>query len=182
MKLSVRHLGYVRDKDPRLYEALSDIKAGIERMARQIVANPSGDVPAPPQISSLAVSANSGMFTLTIYDNNPVLRGIEYFVEYAGNTSFNGAYCLSLGPSRNWVGFLGSPAYYFRAYSQYPSSPPSPPVYFGGATPSAVTGGGTINPSYTNTPGAGSGTAKSDGYLNGAGYGYNPTRGNVRLK
>ena len=182
MNLSVRHLDYIRTKDARLYDAISDIKAGIERMARQLVANPSGEVGAPPTPSSLSVTASNGSFAATIFDNNPVLRGIVYFLEVATGPTFdNPVLIVFLGPSRQWTGFLGSGTYYFRAFSQYPTSAPSLPVYFGSAnSPTGVAGGGTLA---APTPtGTGSGTASSNGYQGGAGYGFTTERGGVRLR
>ena len=184
MKLSVRNLNYIRGKDARLYEAIIDIRSGLERMARQVVANPSGQMPSPPQISSLTVAAANGVFSAQIYDNNPVLRGIEYFIEYSSTSNFQAGkfYVAHLGPSRDWQAFLGNVTMYFRAYSSYPTSEPSAPVYYGPPNnPTAVVGGGTITPP-TRPAGAGSGTSPSDGSLGGSGYGRSTERGDVRLK
>jgi len=183
MQLSVRHLNYLREKDAKLYELVTDLQSGIERLSTQLAANPNGDMPTPPPVSSVTVSASNGIFSAAIFDNNPVLRGITYFLEISTVPEFMPRpYVISLGPSRNWVGFLGSGTWYFRAYSQYPSSGPSAVVYFGTSTaPTAVTGGGSV-PTPPLATGAGSGTARSDGTSTGAGYGFVNQRGRVSLK
>lgn len=182
MRLSIRNLDYLRQKDHLLYQAVMDLKSGIDNMASQLVANPNGETSAPPQISSLTVTASNGVFTATIFDNNPVLRGIEYFLEFGTVANFGQPTVVSLGPSRQWVGFLGSQTFYFRAYSQYPTSPPSAPVYFGNSSsPTGVAGGGTVSGGLTGT-GTGSGTGSSIGTNGGEGYGRLRSRGTVRFE
>lgn len=169
--LTVRNLEYIRSKDPKFAEALDDI------IQAQSTTNQNQQPDAPPQISALQVTAAGGVFDIAITDNNPVYRGVNYFVEYSTTQSFNQPIVVDLGASRNYRATWGNQTFFFRAYSQYPTSAPSQPVYFGSATsPIAVTGGGVSSgpaPLGSN----GSGTAPSSGKDGGAGFGKDPYRG-----
>lgn len=178
MALSQKGAGYAGRnsiRDPHLLRALDDLASQIQNTANQVNATPQGVTAAPSQISGFSVVASGGIFDVQIQDNSPASRGIEYFAEYAAAPS--GPWTvISLGPARNWRGALGSQTLYWRAYSQYPTSEPSAPLYFGSqATPTGVAGGGAVagpNPQ----PSTGSGTAPTNGLSGGQGYGLNPTR------
>ena len=163
-------------QDHAVRRAIDDLASRIQAGFNQVVAHISGVTPAPPPISSLTITAADGVFEATIQDNNPVMRGIEYFLEYS--SAPQGPWTVvSLGPSRGpWRQFIGNRTLYWRAYSQYPTSAPSNPVYFGPENaPTGVLGGGALN---GPAPGAsaGSGTAPSSGLVGGAGYGKVSTR------
>lgn len=163
---------YVFRKDPLLGEALDDVLAKVANVAAQTVAAPTGVTPAPPQVSAVTVTAADGVFDAVISDNNPVSRGLNYFLEYSDNVGFTAPTVLDLGASRNWRGYLGNLTLYFRGYSQYPTSAPSAPTYFG--NPTTVVGGGAAGP--TPNPSAGSGTAQDNGEDGGSGFGKLPQR------
>lgn len=170
---SYRNRDYLFGVDRRMVEALDDILAALNNAARQVTASPAGVTGAPPQISSLDVDAADGVFDAAIADNNPVLRGINYFLEYSATVNFTAPVVIDLGASRNWRGYLGNQTLYFRAYSSYPTSPSSPAIYFG--SPTAVVGGGSAGPS--PLPSRGSGTAPDDGTDGNSGFGAEPYRG-----
>jgi hypothetical protein len=178
MALSQKGAGYLRRNnivDPNVRQALDDLASQIANVSSQANASTQGTMAAPPQVSSLSVTASGGIFDAAIQDNNPVSRGIEYFLEYS-LTAVGPWTVVSLGPARNWRGTLGNQTFYWRAYSQYPTSAPSGVIYFGGASsPTAVVGGGTAA-GPAPQPSAGSGTAPTNGLSGGQGYGSLPTR------
>jgi hypothetical protein len=162
---------HVQQKDPLLAQALDSIVAQIQSIATQTVATINGVTPAPPIITALSVLASSGIFDIQIQDNAPVHRGINYFVEYSTTPNFVQPHVIDLGASRSYRATWGNQTLYFRAYSQYSTSPPSPTVYFGSeAVPTAVVGGGSAGP--TPQASTGSGTAPNTGLQGGAGYGH----------
>jgi len=167
---------HVRQRDPLLDQALSDLEQRIDTLAGQLAANPHGVVVAPPDISALTVLASNGIFDIQIQDNAPVNRGINYFVEYSTTANFAQPHAVDLGASRSYRATWGSVTLYFRAYSQYPTSSPSATIYFGPANaPTAVVGGGAAGPAPQAS--TGSGTASNNGQQGGAGFGYQPSRG-----
>lgn len=177
MALNPRNLQAVRIQNPELGDLLDDVLGYIQNVATQSNTSPTGGIQPPPTVSSVNVSAANGVFSAAITDNNPVVRGINYFLEYSDTPSFNSPKVVDLGASRNWEGALGNRTLYFRGYSQYPTSARSAPVYHGSQTaPSAVPGGGIISPP-VSLPSQGSGTARGASGSDG-GFGNNPARGN----
>lgn len=159
MSQTIRNLDFIRNENPRLYEALQDIIQQHANTSQQGNLNPTGQPEPPPAISSLKVTASNGHFQVAINDPNPIYRGISYFVEHADNPQFTNAHIEELGSSRNANFFLGNVTRYWRAYSSYPSSAPGPPAYHGGSVPMAVVGGGSIpGPSFQASQGSGTGT------------------------
>jgi hypothetical protein len=171
MAIKVRNLPAIQVQDPKLAEALNDLKSAIDGVALRANVNPQGDVTAPPDVSQLTVVASGGIYDIRIFDASQVSRGINYFVEYSTTPSFTNAIPIHLGASRNARQFLGNLTLYFRAYSQYIGSAPSNPIYFGSASaPTPVVGGGAIT-GPTPQPSTGSGTASSQGNESGQGFG-----------
>jgi hypothetical protein len=167
---------HVQQLDPLLAKALSDLEQRITTMASQVAANPYGVVSTPPNISGLTVVAANGIFDVQIQDNSPVLRGINYFLEYSTTPDFAQPHVVDLGASRSYRANWGNQTLYFRAYSQYVTSSPSATVYFGPSNnPTAVVGGGAAGPA--PQPSTGSGTASNTGQQGGSGFGYQPSRG-----
>lgn len=162
--------------DGPIKKALDDLASRISHVGVQVVAGTFGVTPAPPRISSLSVTAANGIYDIAIQDNNPVQRGIEYFLEYSLTANFAQPTVIHLGATRNERRYLGNLTLYWRGYSQYPTSPPSPVVYFGSASaPTPVVGGGSAGPA--PQPSNGSGTAPGNGLSGGQGYGSQPNRG-----
>jgi len=175
-RLNIHNIDLIRSKDPFVAEALESIALQLGHVADQTTATIGGTTAAPPAPTSVNVQAAGGIHDIAITDNNPVQRGINYFVEYSPNASFVKPTVIDLGQSRNWRGALGNQTLFFRAYSSYPTSPRSDAVYHGGSAinPVAVVGGGaTSGP----TPQASQGSGTTDGANGGdGGFGNSPVR------
>lgn len=158
--MSVRNLDYIRQMDPRLYEAIADIIQQHQTLTQQVAGNSTGQPEPPPPISGLKVTGQNGHFHIQITDNNPIYRGIRYQAEYADNPNFTHAQPVRMGDARNHTVFLGNGTYYWRAYSAYISSHPSDPAYHGDAgLPLPVSGGGDIGgPALLPPQGTGTGS------------------------
>lgn len=157
MPISLPHLPHIKNKDPLLHDTLVALRNGIESLAKQAGLGTAGQI-TQPTIQSISVSAANGIFTVSIVDKSAAHLGVNYFIEYALNPNFTGAFTLFLGPSRDVNGWnLGNQTYYFRAFSQYQNSKPSPRVIYGGATPLGVAGGGSAPPAPAPASGSGSG-------------------------
>ena len=164
--LTIPQLAKLKSRDPYLYESLRQVVAAVNALGRATGVDPGGSIEPPAPIGSLAVAAANGIFDLAITDNSPVNRGIFYFAESDTSPSFTAPRVYFLGCSRNSRLALGNLTLYWRAYSQYLGSLPSPPVTFG-SPPAAVVGGGSSGPALA--PSAGSGTAKAQ--QGGSGFG-----------
>jgi hypothetical protein len=161
MALVVRNLAQIRNgsaSPQQLFEALSDIIKGHDTIAQQTNAAPNGITAAPPAVNNLTVAAQDGIFHAQITDNGQVYRGVNYHLQYSTNQSFSAPVTVHLGPSRDYRAQLGNQNLYWRAFSDYPTSGPSSPVYHGGATPLVVSGGGSASgPSIPAGQGSGTG-------------------------
>lgn len=152
----------------RLFEALADLDGKISTLGQQVNGNPKGEPAAPPSVSGVNVTGQDGDLHVAIIDNSPIYRGIRYAVEHADNPHFINPIVVPLHDTRNVTIRVGSQTRYVRAYSYYSSSGPSSPVYYGGAQPTAVNGGGN-GPGPRFLPSQGSGTGKPGVGLQGAG-------------
>ncbi len=162
--LQVPEIESARRIDPRLYEALKKIIGAINALGMRTGVDPHGTIATPPAPASISVSAADGIFDIAVVDSSGPMHGINYFVESATNPGFLSPTVYDLGATRNARIQLGNQTLYWRAYSQYLGSNPSPPVVYGGKTPIAVTGGGVTGPtpnppqgSGANPPGSGGG-------------------------
>lgn len=165
--LKVPQLARVKGDAPYVYEALTHIVNAVNQLGRATGVDPSGTIAAPEQIGSVSVTAADGIFDVAITDNSQVHRGIFYFAESDASPAFTAPHVHFLGSSRNLRVALGNQLLYWRAYSQYLGSDPSPPVAFG-TPPAAVVGGGTAaGPALQAS--SGSGTAAGDS--GGSGFG-----------
>ena len=159
MSINVRNLQEIRSRDPKLYEALTDIINAHLNIAQQVNGNSTGAPAPPPAISNLSVKAQNGHFTASITDNGQIYRGIQYYIEHADNPQFTDAQRVHLGDSRDHQMFLGNVTRYFRAYSSYSASAPSSPVFHGdSSSPLPVSGGGAIGgPAFQTSQASGTG-------------------------
>lgn len=176
------------ETDPVKRAALLDIQDGINKLSDHIAADPVGITSPPPVIQGVNVKVAGEMAHVTITDNNPLAKGARYFVETDTDPSFPQPLVHDFGSSRapsplqlptnNDSGVLHN--WYFRAYSQFPGSQPSPAVALGGNVPQAVNMAGSTN--LTLLPSTGSGTAAADGRQGGSGFGKIPFRAAIRPK
>jgi hypothetical protein len=175
-KLNIDNLEKIRQDNPFVAEAFDAVARAMGNMAEQTNASLHGSTAAPPAPTSVNVTAAGGIFDVAITDNNPVQRGINYFVEYSDNPSFVKPRVIDLGQSRNERRALGNQTLYFRAYSSYPTSPRSDAVYHGGSAtnPVAVAGGGaTSGPALQASQGSGTTEGANGG---DGGFGNAPVR------
>lgn len=166
-RLDIHNIDQIRQQNPLVAEALESIAQQLGHVADQANATIGGTTPPPNSPSSLSVQASGGIHDIAITDNNPLNRGINYFIEYSPNASFVKPTVIDLGASRNFRTALGNQTLFFRAYSAYPTSPRSEPVYFGTVTaPVAVVGGGAAT---GPAPQASQGSGTSNGPNGGDG-------------
>jgi len=132
----------------RLYEALSDSENAHNQAEQQTNSNLSGNPQPPPSIDALNASASDGIFHFSITHTPDFYRDVRYHIEYADNPQFTNPFPLqsSGSPSREHRQSLGGLTLYARASASYGSSAPGPWVYYGGATPKAINGGGPSGP------------------------------------
>lgn len=155
----VRNLDYIRAKDERLFEALSDIIQRHDNLSQQVNGNSTGQPGPPPAIDKLTVTGQNGHFHVQIQHNAPIYRGIQYYAEFSTNPGFTSPHVIHMGDSREHTQFLGNGSYYWRAYAAYASSPAGAPAYHGGSiNPLPVSGGGAIGgPALLPPQGSGTG-------------------------
>lgn len=166
--LNIAQLAPIKDRDPYLYESLTKIVSAVNALGVKAGVEAQAPAVAPARIAALAVQASSGWFDLAITDNADARPGLFYFAESDVTPAFASPRVYFLGASRNLYVQLGNQTLFWRAYSQYIGSNPSPPVVFG-APPIAVAGGGASGPA--PLPSAGSGAIPTGGGLGGNGFG-----------
>jgi hypothetical protein len=158
-------------------DEFTKMENALNLVSKQTNANPVGPVEKPPQIAAVTAKVlTPGVHSVQIQDNSPINRGITYHFEASETPGFENAVLVQSGPSRDLpAAALGGGKIYWRAYSQYPTSDPSQPVYFGGQqTPKPVDAGGTARTSPITS--AGSGTEPSLNPQLGAGFGFDTDR------
>lgn len=155
----------IPDFGARLYQAFRSIQTQATNYEKQANLNPQGLPYSPPNIQSVVATGQNGVLHATITDQSAgVTRPVEYTIEHADNPSFQNAQVRFIGASRSFTEFIGNGTRYVRAYSGYPNSSPSNPVYHGGTTPAPVNGGGSIGPPmYMPSQGSGTGAAGQSG-------------------
>ena len=158
--------------------ALQRLEDAVNQLGVHTATDPTGTVPAPPAIQKLTIKTDgNGTVHGTIDDNNPISRGLHYFVEYDTTPAFSRPHVVHLGVSRTMHPFIlpakdddgNAQQFYFRGYSHYPGGEPGPPLHFGGDVPTPVSPGGTSQ--MTLLPSTGSGTAPNDGQRGASGFG-----------
>lgn len=141
-----------------LVQALKDLRQLVQNVGQQTNATPaSQETPPPPQIHALTVTASGGVAHIQITDNNPIYRGIGYHVQISTNPGFSAPITEHMGPSRDKRIPVGTQPLYYRAFSDYPTSAPSAPVYHGGSQPMAVAAIGSAQPAIPAGQGSGTG-------------------------
>lgn len=149
----------------------------INYLGKTLGANPVGNIAAPPRLDNLSVKTSGEMVHVSIAHNARVSKNAHYFLEVANEPNFVQPIVKHIGVSRTPEPFPlptfddngNMQTWYFRAYSQYPGSKPSPTLTFGGASPVGIQMSGTTNLSLL--PSTGSGTASTTGKQGGQGFG-----------
>jgi hypothetical protein len=166
MALQLSNSVALQKESPQAYEAVVQLKNAVNQTAQILGADATGPAQTPTNNGSLAVSQSGGIYDVAITDPSAE-RGEQYFIEWSNGASFSQAYVISLGPSRNWRGYLGNiGTTYWRFYKQTPGSNASPWINFGGTTPAPVGGDSS---SGGPAPGAANGSGTG-----GSGQGYGP--------
>jgi hypothetical protein len=158
----------------------------INKLGSALGANPVGKVQPPPAVNNINISTSGELVHVTLNHNQPVNKGINYFLERDTNPNFSNPHVIHMGPSRS-AGPMSLPTkdstgathkYYFRAYAQYPGGDPSPHTVFGGAlNPASVQLTGSTQMDFL--PSTGSGTASPTGQQGGKGFGTEQTSASV---
>ena len=169
--INLGQLQHIHRTDPKLYETLKQLVDSHNLLNNLHGIDTSGAVTAPQIVGMLTVTAANGIFRATIIDKSNVSKGVAYFLEHDTTASFLAPVTVHLGPSRDWLEFLGSGTFFFRAWSQYPLSPPSKLITFG-TPPTGVAGGGALA---APAPLAEQGSGTSS--LPGNGFGVQPRQG-----
>jgi hypothetical protein len=155
----VRNLAYLNSIPGfghHLVQALKDLRKLAQNIGQQTNAYPNGqETPPPPKIHAVSVVASGGVAHVQITDNNAVYRGIGYHVDISPDASWSAPVTIHMGPSRDVRIPVGTQALHYRVFSDYPTSGPSEPVYFGGP----VTASGTAQPPIPAGQGSGTGYA-----------------------
>ncbi len=144
----------------QLYQTLRAMQTQTQNIAQQTNADPQGQPQAPPPLSAITVTPTASGHHISVTHPGEFYRGIEYHAEYSTNSHFTNAFPVYMGPAREHDVATGAKTLFFRAFAQYPTGSPGAPVYHGGATPIAVTGGvetalGSSQGSGTGRPGEG---------------------------
>jgi hypothetical protein len=156
----------------------------ISTTARNAAVSPIGSVAAPQPPSAVNVATFGEMVHVSIEDNQPLNRGINYFTEIGVNDPhIQQPIVYHHGTSRTPPPFSlpslisggGSPVshkYNIQSYSQYPGGPPSAKTAFNNLEQFTLSGT-TVG---TPLPSTGSGTASNNGTQPGQGFGKSPVR------
>lgn len=152
-------------------------QTAVNSVAQAAGVSPVGEVSAPSSPQAVSVAVAGEMMHVSITDNAPAQRGINYFTEVANNPSFSQPIVIDHGASRTSHPFPlptmdsdgNTQSWHVRSYSQLPGSQPSKPVVFGGTSPTPVAMAGATR--LTLLPSTGSGTASGNGQSGGSGLG-----------
>jgi hypothetical protein len=164
----VRNLAWLRglkldgvpEFGPRLHELVSDMIANDRQLAQQTNSSLSGSPSAPPPLQGVTVTPSETGVHISVQHEGEYYRGVEYHGDYSDNAHFSNPFPFSMGPNREHDLPVGTQKLYYRVFAQYQTGTPGNPVYHGGATPAAVTGGtnvprGTSQGAGTGRPGQG---------------------------
>jgi hypothetical protein len=145
------------------------VNPAIQKTAQNAAVSTTSQVSAPAAPESISVSTSGELMQVVVNHTAPVQKGVRYITHIATNPQFINAIVVDHGasrcpphinlPTKDASGAAHS--YYVATVAQYPGSQPSKPTYYGGASPVAVTMGGTTQMDIQ--PGTGSGTAVNGG-------------------
>lgn len=134
----------VPDAGARLHELITDLVTNDRQLAQQTNASLSGNPPSPPKLQNVSVTPISTGVHISIAHEGEYYRGVEYHGEYADNQHFSNPFPFTMGPNREHDLPIGNQKLFYRVFTQYQTGSPGTPIYHGGATPVAVTGGTEI--------------------------------------
>ena len=165
MPLDIKELAFLKGVDhwtpelgAKLGEALLSIQQAHNNIEAQVNGNSTGGPQPPGKINGIQVTGQNGFLHVAINDQNPIYRGIRYYVEHADNAQFTNPQVVALHDVRN-VSIPVGGTRYVRAYSAYSSSAPSEPTYHGSPTQPTAVNAGTGGPLLLPSQGSGTGAA-----------------------
>ena len=153
----------------RMAELVSDLHANTSQVAEQTNSNLHGNPPPPPLQAMTVTPTEVGHHVSIVHQ--PDYRGTVYHVESSTSPNMTNPFPEYTGPAREINLATGGQKLYFQAFASYLNSGNTTPVFHGGTTPTAVTGG-VITPRGASQ---GGGTGKPGSGL--AGYGPVPFTG-----
>jgi hypothetical protein len=147
------------------------VATAIQTTASNAAVAPNGNIAAPAPPESINVTTAGELMQVVVNHTAPIQKGVRYITHIATNPQFTNAIIVDHGASRvpphislpTKTGAGATHNYYVATIAQYPGSPPSKPTFYGGASPVAVTMGGTTQMDIQ--PGTGSGTATNGGQV-----------------
>src|SRR5258707_12958047 len=80
--------------------ALENTVDAVNNLGRNLAADPTKTMPAPPPLQALSVKASGGFVHATITDNSEMQKGKQYFVENDTNPNFTQRHVEDLVASR----------------------------------------------------------------------------------
>lgn len=145
------------------------VNTAIQTTASHAAVSPTASVAAPAPPESISVTTAGELAQVVVNHTAPIQKGVRYITTIATNPQFTDGMIHDHGCSRSPAPFNlptkdgsgNTHSYYFGTIAQYPGSPPSAPTFYGGATPAAVTMGGSTQMDLQ--AGTGSGTGKNGG-------------------
>lgn len=183
-----RELAELEQSNPALGRVLRRLQDGVNTLAKNTAASPTGETKAPQPPSAVSVTTSQEYVHLAVSHPGELQRGIQYISEiHSDDPSTSGKPIVyHHGASRtppplqlpalrpNPAGGAGIPINYsITSYAQYPSSQPSSPV----SARNVANGNTTFTLTPTNPttmsllPGTGSGTGANTGQQQGQGLG-----------
>jgi hypothetical protein len=168
-KLSPTSFDDLRQLGSKLYQALHSAQSGVQNIEKQTNSDATANPSAPPPPTAVSVSAQNGIFHVSVQHNADFYRGIHYHAEYADNPNYTNPFPIDMGSSREWRGALGNLNTHWRIGASYGTSPPSEWLYHGSASsPTMVSGGGPDGPALP-AQSQGSGTGQPGQAMQGPG-------------
>lgn len=171
-----RELSEVEQNMPLLGRLLRRMIDGVNQLARNTASSATGDIAAPPPLSSINVSVAASGETMHVTLNHPgaVVRGGRYIVEVHTDPAFGTPVIIKdAGCSRTLEPFTlptknGSGEttwnYYVRGYAQNPGGQPGKIYTVGGASsPTAFTMNGSSQMDFAAPQGSGTGPNTGEG-------------------
>ena len=146
-------MAWIRQNYPQIAEALTDHQNAINNVGQQVNAAPVGQIAPPQPHAANSVKAGAGLLDVSVSDNSGQYQGNHHFFDYSTD-NFKSFHTRSMGPSKNWRGYLGKAVFQTRTYTSYPTSAPSAFLYH-----PEVDSTGTIEPQMQAGQGSGTGTS-----------------------
>jgi hypothetical protein len=170
-----RELAVLVKENPLLGRLLGRTIDAVNRLAGNLGASPTGELPSPPPVDAITVAGTLSGNVLTatgellhaVHTHNvPLNRNIQYITEVDTTPNFTNPHPISVSTSRSVFATLptndsvgSQSSYYLRVTPQYFGGKPGRPTVYGGLQgPTAIKFSGTTNT--TLLPSQSAGTAK----------------------